>query len=145
LDQDGKVNTILIARRPGLDQNERNKLPETINTLLREKATLEDLGLNVRALNDHKTLSVESSSNIIDDSVARAVHESAAAQSLQTVPIISYLANSISWVIVQCRIRSSPVSPTNLLCASPTKVDLPLSTSTQDGRVLLSTTGQRGS
>ena len=74
LDQDGKVNTILIARRPGLDQNERNKLPETINTLLREKATLEDLGLNVRALNDHKTLSVESSSNIIDDSVARAVH-----------------------------------------------------------------------
>ena len=96
LDQDGKVNTILIARRPGLDQNERNKLPETINTLLKEKATLEDLGLNVRALNDHKTLSVESSSNIIDDSVARAVHESAAAQSLQTVPIISYLANSIS-------------------------------------------------
>ncbi len=96
LGQERKVNTILIAQSPGLDQNERSKLLETINVLLKEKATLEDLGLNVRVLNDSKTLSVESASNIINDSVERAVKESAAALSLKTVPILSYLANSIS-------------------------------------------------
>ena len=97
LGQQGKVNTILIAQRESLDQNESAKLSETINALLREKATLEDLGLNVRALDDNKITSIESASNILDDSVARAVQESAAAQSLKTVSVLSYLANDIRY------------------------------------------------
>ncbi|HSK63315.1 MAG TPA: FtsX-like permease family protein [Pyrinomonadaceae bacterium] len=95
LDQDQKVNTILIAQRPGLDQNERNRLPETINALLKDKATLEDLGLTLRSLDNAQTVSLESTSNIIDDTVARATQESAAALSLQTVPVLSYLANEL--------------------------------------------------
>jgi ABC-type antimicrobial peptide transport system permease subunit len=101
LDQERKVNTILIAARTGLDQNERARLSETINTLLKEKATPEDLGLNLRVLQNNQQnnqiLSLESSSNIINDSVARVVQESAAAQSLRTVSVLSYLANDIRY------------------------------------------------
>ena len=95
LDQEQKVNTILIAARPGLDQTARNKLPETITALIKDKATLEDLGLTLRSL-DAQTVSLESSSNIINDTVTRAAQETAGTLSLQTAPVLSYLANSIS-------------------------------------------------
>ena len=90
LDQSGKVNTILIGERS----------PETtdrIASVLKSKATLEDLGLKLRVLNDGKTLALESNSNIISDPVAQAAQDSAAALSLKSRPILSYLANSISF------------------------------------------------
>jgi putative ABC transport system permease protein len=85
LEQQDKINTILVGRNFSADQTQ---------ALLRDKATLEDLGLKLRALND--VLSLESNSNLITDSVATAAEESAKALSLRTIPILSYLANSIS-------------------------------------------------
>ena len=96
LGQEGKVNTILIAERSVLDERERQQVPTTIASLLKDKATLEDLGLKLRVLDEQKVLSLESNSNIIDDTVAKAAQESASASSLKTAPILSYLANSIS-------------------------------------------------
>ena len=96
LDQEQKVNTILIAQHTGLEEYERNELPETINGVLKEKATLEDLGLTLRSLNNSPTLALESTSNIISDAVAQAAENSASALSVKTIPVLSYLANSIS-------------------------------------------------
>ena len=79
LEQQAKVNTILLSQ------------PSAVN----EKATLEDLGLTLRRL-DNGSLSLESSSNLISDSVAAAASETARALSLTTLPVFSYLANSIS-------------------------------------------------
>ena len=84
----GRINTILIAR-PAQRQN-------TLATLLKEKATLEDLGLKVRALDGYQGVSLESNSRIINEHVASAASEAAKAMSLRTVPVLSYLANSIS-------------------------------------------------
>lgn len=89
LDQAGKVNTILIAERSP-------EKPEAIASVLKAKATLEDLGLKLHVLDNGKSFALESNSNIINDAVAQAAQESAAASSLKTVPILSYLANSIS-------------------------------------------------
>lgn len=105
LDQQGKVNTILIAARSSLDEREKQRMPETIASLLKEKTTLEDLGLKLRPLDAQKVLSLESNSNIINDAVASAALESAAASSLKTAPVLSYLANSLS-----LRDRSVPYS-----------------------------------
>jgi putative ABC transport system permease protein len=80
LEQEAKINTILIEPRSTID--------------LRDKATLEDLGLKLRPIGD--SLSLESNSNLIGDSVAAAANQSAQALSLKTLPIFSYLANSIS-------------------------------------------------
>lgn len=96
LEQDGRVNTILISQSSLLDEREKANFQNTLTSLLKDKASLEDLGLKLRTLEEQKVLSLESSSNIINDTVASAAQESAAAASLRTVPVLSYLANRIS-------------------------------------------------
>jgi putative ABC transport system permease protein len=87
LEQDvgiGRINTILVAQ------------PQTnIAELLKEKATLEDFGLELRVLDNQRGVSLESNSRIINEHVATAANKAAAALSLRTVPVLSYLANSI--------------------------------------------------
>ena len=85
LEQQQKINTILVAQQSSAEQTE---------ALLRDKAKLDDLGLKLRKVNG--ALSLESSSNLISESVANAAQESAGALSLSTTPVFSYLANSIS-------------------------------------------------
>jgi len=87
LEQNGKVNTILVAQ---------GSSTSSLQAALKQKTTIEDLGLNVRELNDRGTFSVESSSRIINDHVANAAREAANALSMRTVPVLSYLANGIS-------------------------------------------------
>ncbi|HXQ72518.1 MAG TPA: FtsX-like permease family protein [Pyrinomonadaceae bacterium] len=96
LDQTGNVNTFLISRSSPIDDSEKVGFSYKIETLLKDKATLEDFGLKLRVLDEQKVLSLESSSNIINDTVANAAQEAANASSLKTVPVLSYLANSIS-------------------------------------------------
>jgi putative ABC transport system permease protein len=87
LEQAGRINTILISRSSG---------NQSITALLKNKSTLEDLGLNLRILNDQQSISIESNSRILNEHVAGAAGESAKALSLRTMPVLSYLANSIS-------------------------------------------------
>ncbi|HSE16828.1 MAG TPA: FtsX-like permease family protein [Pyrinomonadaceae bacterium] len=83
-----RINTILIAR-PSEGQN-------PLAALLKEKATLEDLGLKLRVLDGQRGVSLESNSRIINEHVASAANEAAKALSLRAVPVLSYLANSIN-------------------------------------------------
>ena len=84
LEQDQKINTILLAQLPSVNDTQ---------TLLRDKATLEDLGLKLRQLDG--SLSLESNSNLISESVTDAATKTSGALSLSTMPVFSYLANSI--------------------------------------------------
>ena len=93
LEQAGRVNTILVARLPTTQPEQQR---QWIGDVLKKKSTLEDLGLNLRTLNDQQSISLESSSKIINDHITTAARESANALSLRTVPVLSYLANSIS-------------------------------------------------
>jgi ABC-type antimicrobial peptide transport system permease subunit len=93
LEQEGRVNTILVARLPATQPEQQG---QWIGDVIKKKSTLEDLGLNLRTLHDGQSISLESSSKIINDYVTTAALESANALSLQTVPVLSYLANSIS-------------------------------------------------
>ena len=96
LGQQGKVNTILVAERSSMKTDERQHVPATLASLLKSKATLEDLGLKLRVLEQQQAIALESNSNIISDPVAQAAQESASALSLKTVSALSYLANGIS-------------------------------------------------
>ena len=84
LEQAGKVNTILI-----------NSTQPDIAEVFKRKSTLEDLGLKLRIINNEH-ISVESTSKIINEHVATAASEAAKSVSLRTVPVLSYLANSIN-------------------------------------------------
>ena len=93
LEQAARVNTILVARFSATQPEQQR---QWISEVIKKKSTLEDLGLNLRTLNDGQSLSLESSSKIINDHITKAARESANALSLRTVPVFSYLANSIS-------------------------------------------------
>jgi hypothetical protein len=64
--------------------------------LLKDKATLEDLGLKLRFARQQQAIILESNSNIINADVERAAQETASGLSLKTLPVLSYLANSIA-------------------------------------------------
>src|SRR6185369_8180138 len=96
LGQEGKVNTIIVAERSSLTAAERQRVPPALASLLKQRATLEDLGLTLHVLEQQQAIALESNRNIINDEVARAAQESASATSLKTVPVLSYLANGIS-------------------------------------------------
>jgi len=86
LEQQGRVNTILIS---GTQQ-------QSIAASLDNKATLDDLGLKLRLINDQHSISIESAGKIINEHVATAATQAAQSLSLRTVPVLSYLANSIN-------------------------------------------------
>ena len=88
LEQAGRVNTILIDRV--------SETQPAIATVLKNKSTLEDLGLNLRVINNQQSISLESTSKIINEHVTAAASEAATSLSLRTVPVLSYLANSIN-------------------------------------------------
>lgn len=83
LEKTGRINTILVAKGSSVT---------SLQALLKEKSTLEDFGLNT----SENKYSLESESKILNDHVWLAAQKSADALSLQTIPILSYLANSIS-------------------------------------------------
>jgi len=86
LEQDHKVNTILVAS---------DSANQSLHALLNDRSTLEDLGLNIRTINQ-QSISLETTSKIINDYLATAANKAANELSLKTVPVLSYLANSIS-------------------------------------------------
>src|SRR5687768_2638980 len=85
LEQEQKINTILLGPQPSVNDTQ---------ALLRDRATLEDLGLKLRALDG--SLSLESNSNLLSDNIDLAARQAAEDLSLDTFPVFSYLANSIS-------------------------------------------------
>ncbi len=86
LGQPGKVNTILVA-------GENAVAP--VEARLRQRFTLEDLGLTVRPLDARRGVSLESSGGILSDALAGAVLATARKLRLRSEPIYTYLANTI--------------------------------------------------
>ncbi len=89
LDQPGKVNTILISSEDSLSKT------EVLDSILKDKMSLADMGVNVRAIDDQHSLSLEENSAIINDSLAETARLTAVELNLRTVPVLSYLANGI--------------------------------------------------
>jgi putative ABC transport system permease protein len=89
LAQPGRVNTLLLATG-----SHEDNVPK-LRKILEEKSTLEDAGIRLRPLPAQNAVSVESERVLLDDSIARAALEAAAAEGWQASGIFSYLANSI--------------------------------------------------
>ena len=87
LDQQGKVNTILVAN--GLASS------GPIERTLRDRYTLEDLGLRLRTLEKQRCLSLETDSTLISDALAEIASTTARSLGLHTEPVLTYLANAI--------------------------------------------------
>ena len=89
LDRAGRVNTILFGAREEAAQTEK------LNGALRASATLEDLGVKLRALDDARGLAFESESGLVSESLDAAAREAARLGGMSAEPVFSYLANSV--------------------------------------------------
>jgi len=95
LEQPDKVNLLLVSESTSGDATASR---DALNRLLRERVTLVDLGIKLRSVpvDDKQVISLENDSMSIDDSLAAVAVQTANGMGLQTQPVFSYLANSIS-------------------------------------------------
>ena len=90
IEQDGKANVILLAAKNADSQSGR-----IAAQILKDKFTLADLGLKLRALEQQQTISLESESAVINDTLADAVYQMPNRVHLETIPVLTYLVNTI--------------------------------------------------
>jgi len=90
LDQVNKINTILLAENQSLQGSGSNPVD-----LLWSNYETDDLGLRIRWLELSGSISVESDAVLISESIATAVEKSAATSGMETISVMTYLANSI--------------------------------------------------
>ena len=93
LEQVDRVNTILVARFPETSSPNQE---QSIASLLRSKATLADLGIELKDLDARRGLNIETESKVINDHIAKAAAETASARRVRMMPLLSYLANGIN-------------------------------------------------
>jgi putative ABC transport system permease protein len=99
--REGRVNALLLRADAGDgqegDEEEADgaRAVAAAERVLREAATLEDLGLDVRALEDQNCLSLESESALLTEEIASAARTAGQASGLRPVRVFSYLANTI--------------------------------------------------
>ena len=96
LEVGSRVNTILVSAlgSAGAAAGEAGAVP-ALEAFVRRQASLEDLGLNVRALNDRGLLSVGSEAGLLDDARAAAVVQAVEDAGMQGAPVFTYLANTL--------------------------------------------------
>ena len=98
LERPGQVNTILLGVGASTDDNAARVA--LVETSLRERVTLEDLGIKLRTLPAPGALStrliiMEADAGLLSDEVAGAGRSAAEALGVSTQPIFTYLANRI--------------------------------------------------
>jgi ABC-type antimicrobial peptide transport system permease subunit len=99
LAREGSANTILIAANESESQNEASESSAQLSALkkiLNETARLEDFGVSIRRLDALHSLSLETDSKLIGDQLASTANSAAEQLSVETLSVLSYLANSIS-------------------------------------------------
>ena len=97
LEQEGRVNTVLLAAATGASEAPGPAAARltTAEAALRSVATLDDLGLRVRALPEHRVVSIESAAGLVNDETAAAAESVAGTLGLRAEPVLTYLANAL--------------------------------------------------
>ncbi|MGE0131673.1 MAG: FtsX-like permease family protein [Blastocatellales bacterium] len=88
IEQDGKANALLLAAKSKASW-------QLASQILKDKFTLTDLGLKLRALEQQQALALETDSAVINDVLAEKAKASAEKSNLRPVEILTYLANTI--------------------------------------------------
>ncbi len=91
LEVEGRVNTLLVAARAGREAG----ASEAFELLVNARASLEDVGLTVRALEDRHALVVGSAAGVLEDRQASAVLQALSGTGMSGQPLFTYLANTI--------------------------------------------------
>ena len=88
LEQPSRANTLLVADAPGSSQ-------ASLTGALKATATLEDVGLSLRALETQNTVALEAAAGLLDRPRSSAAGEAAQSVGLELRPVLTYLANTL--------------------------------------------------
>lgn len=92
LEQEGRANVLLVTKSKDSEADQT----AAVQAALKETAQLEDFGLKLRVLNQDRGLSLERSSTLLDGVLTEKAVAAANAHRLSTIPVLSYVANTIS-------------------------------------------------
>ena len=97
IDQERKVNLILVSETSAAktDQSSRPTEAQLLGKILEDQTSLEDFGITLRVLDSARGISLERDSKVISDTLGKTAREAASSLALRSVPVLSYLANSI--------------------------------------------------
>ena len=97
LEQEGRVNTLLLAAPAGASEAPEAAAVRlaTAEAAVRAAATLDDLGLRARSLSAHGAVSIESAAGLLNDESVAAAESVAGALGLRVEPVLTYLANAL--------------------------------------------------
>ena len=93
LEQESKANTILLSAGGSGEAEAANN--DALQGIVRERVSLEDLGIKLRALEEQRSLALETESALVNNSLAETASAAASKLGLRPQPLFSYLANSI--------------------------------------------------
>ena len=98
LEQDSRVNTVLLggpalARDDGADRTADRVA--SAEAAVRDVASLEDLGVRVRALPERGAIAVEAAAGVLNDAAVSAATGAADGLGFRVEPVMTYLANKL--------------------------------------------------
>jgi ABC-type lipoprotein release transport system permease subunit len=82
-----RVNAMLASGRAGAARD--------LEQSIRRSFQLEDVGINIKALDDRRGVSIGADAGLLDDTRVAAVRQAYTASSLRAEPMLTYLANSM--------------------------------------------------
>lgn len=91
LDLGARVNAIVVAVSAAGGANATAALADAV----RQRATLDDLGLTLTVLDERRAVTVASAAGLLNEAQAAAVAAAAADGGLRTLPVLTYLANTL--------------------------------------------------
>ena len=89
-----RVNTLLVSTGPERSARTSGGLV-ALEQLVRSEASLEDIGLTVRALDDRQAIAIGSDAGLLNDAQAAAVQQALTETDIPGQPVFTYLANTL--------------------------------------------------
>lgn len=98
LEQNGKVNTLLVSGKTSKEDSSTSTTQAKnilLQKILKDKISLEDMGIRLRALAEQGQITLETESALVGDALAETARKTAAPLNFRVTPVSSYLANTI--------------------------------------------------
>jgi len=97
LQQEGRANTILVSKHGRAPDGKAGELElAALEKILNASTRLEDFGVRLDALEARQAISLETDSKLVNEQLAESARAIAEQLSLETTPVLAYLANSIN-------------------------------------------------
>jgi hypothetical protein len=95
LEVGARVNALLVRRAPGGQTTAGSEATADLTAIVKDTATLEDVGITLALGDDRRTIIVGSTAGLLEPRHVEAIEQAMGAGGIRGQPVFSYLANTI--------------------------------------------------